>query len=82
MPDESAGAGRDLFIRLGEMERRCTVKMASFYSSADAIESVLRWRVTITPNDHPGPPITVEGQSAVDTLNEALDRAEHIGWHL
>ena len=73
-------SNRDLFLRLGKMERCCTVKLESFHNSGPST-SVVRWRVTITPTDGRAPAIIVEGDAAVDVLRQALDRAELAQWH-
>jgi hypothetical protein len=73
--------GRDLWLRLGALEKCCTVKLETYYTSTDPITSVMRWRLTIARRGEPdGPIVMVEGDSALEALTRGLDSAEHVGW--
>jgi hypothetical protein len=76
------GSARDLWVRLGALEKTCTVRLESYYTSTDPIEAVFRWRASVTPRQTgtAREAIVVEGVTAVEALMEAIERAELQRW--
>ena len=76
-------SARDLWVRLGALEKTCKVRLESYYTSTDPIRAVFQWRASVTPLREGTEPraIVVEGPTAVEVLMEAIERAERQRWH-
>lgn len=70
-----------LWMRLGRLGRVCDVEMRASMVRTDSAAPVREWAVRITPLEGPArPPIEVRAGSAAAAVEEAVLRAEAMGW--